>query len=423
MFRKQRVLSRGGRRLACLLFAVLMMGACFVPAYCEDTALPTNVSGNPNLPPAVDPIWPGAQYTAVLYNNRNGLPTSEVKAIAQTDDGFIWIGAYSGLIRYDGNTFERIQADVPISNVMVLLKDSRNRLWIGTNDAGFLMMENGRFRRWGTADGLESLSVRHFAEDADGCLYVGTTSSLVILGPEMALRAESDDRLSDNIQKIRRGGDGRMYVLTRAGDLAVYSKGVQISKLNAGDCAVEDINCMLPDSENPGWFWLGDNGSWLYYGEASNGFQNARVTELGALLEPECLEEIGGKIWVCCRNGIAALDGDEVRALEDVPMNDSVSHVMTDFQGNLWFTSTKQGVMKVAPNRFEDMFSKWGLPEQAINATCLYDSTLFLATDNGLLALRDGEALDSLQRPGRLPGRPWRWRICFPDWRISAFVP
>ena len=44
----------------------------------------------------------------MMYNNRNGLPTSEANAITQTSDGFIWIGSYAGLIRYDGNTFERV---------------------------------------------------------------------------------------------------------------------------------------------------------------------------------------------------------------------------------------------------------------------------------------------------------------------------
>ena len=38
-------------------------------------------------------------YSSVLYDNSNGLPTSEANDIAQTADGFIWIGSYSGLIR------------------------------------------------------------------------------------------------------------------------------------------------------------------------------------------------------------------------------------------------------------------------------------------------------------------------------------
>ena len=355
-----------------------------------------NASGVPNRPGSVDPIGPGAKYTAVLYNNRSGLPTSEANAIAQTGEGFIWIGSYAGLIRYDGKTFERMDADTPVSNVRCLFTDSRNRLWIGTNDAGFLMMENGRFRRWGKVDGLESVSIRNFAEDADGYIYIGTVSGIAVIDPGMALTIDSSGQIAGAIQNLRTGGDGLVYALTREGDLAGYSKGELVSMMSAEDCAVENISCMLPDGERPGWFWLGASGSNIYYGEASQAFQNAQAIYLGELSDPECLEEIGGKIWVCARNGIGRLDEEGIALLEGVPMDNSVLQIMADYQGNLWFASSRQGVMKVIPNQFEDLFSKWGMPGQVINSTCLYDSVLFLATDEGLMAVKDGKAMDSI---------------------------
>ena len=47
----------------------------------------------------------------MIYDNKNGLPTSESNAIVQTNEGFIWIGGYGGLVRYDGNRFERVPVD------------------------------------------------------------------------------------------------------------------------------------------------------------------------------------------------------------------------------------------------------------------------------------------------------------------------
>ena len=44
-------------------------------------------------------------YFTYLYNNSNGLIASEANAVAQIGIGFIWIGGYSGLTRYDGNEF------------------------------------------------------------------------------------------------------------------------------------------------------------------------------------------------------------------------------------------------------------------------------------------------------------------------------
>ena len=79
-----------------------------------------NASGVPNLPLSVDPTGKTEGFSAILYNNPNGLPTSEANAITETGEGFIWIGSYAGLIRYDGNTFERFDSTTGIANVRCL---------------------------------------------------------------------------------------------------------------------------------------------------------------------------------------------------------------------------------------------------------------------------------------------------------------
>ena len=82
----------------------------------------------------VNPVEESDNYSAVMYDNTNGLPTSEANAIAQTSEGFIWIGSYGGLIRYDGNTFERMDSTTGVGSVVSLHVDSMDRLWIGTNE-------------------------------------------------------------------------------------------------------------------------------------------------------------------------------------------------------------------------------------------------------------------------------------------------
>ena len=77
----------------------------------------------------VSPFGEGVNYSSVLYDNMNGLPTSEANDIAETEEGFIWIGSYGGLIRFDGNTFERMNSTTGIGNVACLYADTQNRLW------------------------------------------------------------------------------------------------------------------------------------------------------------------------------------------------------------------------------------------------------------------------------------------------------
>ena len=75
------------------------------PVYGDTMPSALNSSGTRNLPVAVDSFEDTEGYSAILYDNRNGVPTSEANAIAQAEESFLWIGTYAGLIRYDGITF------------------------------------------------------------------------------------------------------------------------------------------------------------------------------------------------------------------------------------------------------------------------------------------------------------------------------
>ena len=78
-------------------------------------------------------------------------------------------------------------------------------------------------------------------------------------------------------------------------------------------------------------------------------------------------------------NGIGVLDQGNIVPLENIPMNNSVSDMTTDYEGNLWFVSTRQGVMKIVPNQFTDIFAKYGLQKAVVNSTCMLDGILYFS--------------------------------------------
>lgn len=127
---------------------------------------------------AVDTSQKQEGFSPVLYDNTNGLPTSEANAIAETKEGFLWIGSYSGLIRYDGNTFERMDSSLGIASVVSLFVDSKDRLWIGTNDSGVGVMKQGKITMYNKEDGLSSLYVLDILEDDSGRIYLATTQGM-----------------------------------------------------------------------------------------------------------------------------------------------------------------------------------------------------------------------------------------------------
>ena len=110
--------SKGAQALRlclCMMMALLLVIQYGSYALAEST---TETSKSDEVHISVDLEGQTEGYSAVLYDNSNGLPTSEANAIAETSEGFIWIGSYAGLIRYDGNTFERLDSTgvFPASN-------------------------------------------------------------------------------------------------------------------------------------------------------------------------------------------------------------------------------------------------------------------------------------------------------------------
>ena len=374
-----------GRAFLCALFAVLFFILSVEPARCADTVNAINSSGSQNISLAVDPSDPAKGYLAVLYSNVNGLPTSEANAIAQTGDGFLWIGSYSGLIRYDGSTFERMDSSSGVANVITLYTDSRDRLWIGTNDSGVFMMERDELKNWNTANGMKSTSIRAISEDENGMIHVATTSGIFLIDSGLNLTALNDSRLATaSVRDLRLGNDGLIYGLTQAGDLFTLRDGSLVTFIHNKLSRVKGVIAILPDPEKPGNLYLGTEDSTVYYGSLEDNLTSIEAKDISPLSYVDRFEYIDGKIWICTRNGIGCMDGQGLVCLNNLPMNNSVGHVMTDYEGNLWFTSTRQGVMKIVANRFVNVFDQSGLQPDVVNSTCVSRNLLFIATDSGL---------------------------------------
>ncbi len=380
------------RSLSCVTLALICLLGFAAPAFCD-----AGEDGADRPAILVDPVGRPDSCCAVLYDNTNGLPTSEANAIAETSDGFIWIGSYSGLVRYDGNSFVRMNSSTGIANVVCLLVDSRERLWIGTNDGGVAVMELGKFRMWNTADGLPSPKTCDIAESGDGTIYVGTAEGIVTIDEDMEVHPLTDPQIAGlYVESLRTGSDGKIYGVSSLDDMFVLSGGELEFFVRSGDSPIGGITQLLPDPENPGCVFLTTDNAELVYCRLSESLQPLRIESISPMTSVIDLRQIDGRLWICARNGIAVLDADGFHLLDELPLKSSVCHVMADYEGNLWFTSTRQGVMKLVPNRFSDVFERWELPETVVNSTCMLDGQLFVATDTGLIVLDENGPLSEL---------------------------
>lgn len=390
--------SRYGRVLLCMLIAAVFLSQWTAAAGAETEIAAMNASGSWNTAVSVDPIKKTEGFAAILYNNRSGLPTSDANAIAQTGEGFLWIGSYAGLIRYDGNTFDRIDSTDGIANVRCLFVDSHDCLWIGTNDSGVFLMKQGEFRKWDKADGLRSVSIRAIAEDENGFVYVaGAAAGIAVIDADLRLSVLQDARVDGlTIPVLRRGSDGLIYGLTQNGDLFTLMDGELVTFLSHEECRVKDIHSILPDPVNPGRLYLGTENSEVYSGDLSSNFASLGRKDISPLSGVNSMEFINGQIWLCTGNGIGRLDNEGFHVLRNVPMNNSVENVLTDYEGNLWFASSHQGVMKIVRSQFSDLFERYDLPAAVVNSTCLYGRQLFIGTDSGLIVIEGDKRADSI---------------------------
>ena len=358
-------------RITYLFLAVLVLFCLFIPG---STISAREMNGE----------W---GYYKFLYDNSNGLPTSEANAVAQTNIGFIWIGGYGGLVRYDGIEFHRFDSSSGVTSVNCLYVDSKDRLWVGTNDNGVAVRQNAEFQFWGREEGLVSLSVRAICEDAEGNIIIATTEGIGYIDSDLELHKIEDSRIADKyVRRLTVGADGTIYGCTMDSCFFAMKDLVLTSFYDGGEMGIGDIYCITPDPDESGKVYLGTGSSDIVCGNMMNGMRNREVISAAP---QEHINDIylasDGKMWICSNNGLGYFDerGNYVE-MRNTPMNSSITTIMEDREGNLWFTSSRQGVMKVVRSPFVDITGLAGLDRVVVNTTCIYQDYLYIGTDVGL---------------------------------------
>jgi PAS domain S-box-containing protein len=116
------------------------------------------------------------QFVHTGWSAKDGAP-GNVQALAQTADGFLWLGTAQGLYRFDGVSFERYEP-FQSSNVQALLALPNGDLWIALGNKGVSHLHNGRITSYDDSNGLPSKGVWNLAEDHEGAIWAGTLNGL-----------------------------------------------------------------------------------------------------------------------------------------------------------------------------------------------------------------------------------------------------
>ena len=333
-----------------------------------------------------------ASYKETLFHSGNGMLSDEANAVAQSHDGYLWIGSYAGLMRYNGQAFQQMKDEnnQAIVRVSCLFEDSRQRLWIGTVDENLYCSENGIIRK---KEEISATNQKAIVEDRDGRIYIAAANGVAVYNEKARIPQHwiEDPRLQHHMVVSLAAEDiGRIWGVTYDGDVFLLDDQRVIAyfdKRYFNGYHPKHVFC-----DKDGIVYLTTAGNAIlrldtYVNQYTDGEDlRIRTFMTGELEDHRCLyQDQAGRLLVCARNGLGFFDRDMVfHKVEGGLFESSVEQIMQDNYGGYWLASSSSGALHIARTRFTDISAMAMLPEVTYNAVIKYQGALYMGADNGL---------------------------------------
>lgn len=327
-------------------------------------------------------------YVRTVYNEQNGLPTGEANTVLQTSDGYIWIGSYGGLIRYDGSSFRNYSTDGSISSSSIrsLFEDSRGRLWIGTNDAGVFLYENGEFSEIEGPGDYSFLCIRDFAEDSSGRIYIASTSGMGEISDGKIQICKDPALAGETVYSIACDPLDRVWAAMNSGKCAVV-KDLKAETVLESEEIFEsaEIYCVADDGK--GKLYIGSSAEDIAVLEFDEkGGYTKNVISVSPVSTHNCIEVADdGTVIICGEHGFALLDGSgKLVMLDDPDRSMPTNAAAIDYEGNIWFASSTYGAIKYSKGCIRPFGGSTQIGGIAVNGITVSDGRFYVVHDNGL---------------------------------------
>jgi signal transduction histidine kinase/ligand-binding sensor domain-containing protein/CheY-like chemotaxis protein len=264
----------------------------------------------------------------------DGLSSSWVRAIFQDSRGYMWVGTYSGLNKYDGYRFRIYQpnpekpGNLAGGEIICIFEDGFKRLWVGHNKGlSRYLPESDDFINYGTPNETDkrTINVAELGTDINGIvedekkrLWVVTNKSLILFDPERAstrpFMIDSSNNRSNDITAIAQDSSGSLWVTLSQGGLVKFDQEtfqmVRYGRTtsNVKGLPSDNLSCIALKNKNE--LWIGTNDA----GICRMNIDNPGVFERFYTVpnKPECLAnnvilslfvDRQGIIWVGTENG------------------------------------------------------------------------------------------------------------------------
>ncbi|MBP5463890.1 MAG: hypothetical protein J6Y13_01745 [Treponema sp.] len=338
------------------------------------------------------------------WDTADGLPGMTITSLMQDRKGYVWIGTYDGLVRFDGvefTTYSRsTDENYDFASARSLIQDSKGNIWVGHNDEGLTRISpDGEIRKYMTEGaGLPNNKVNALCEDREGNIWVGTSSGLCWINPEGKVgRPDGIEELGIQnimVQDFFCDSRGRVWVTTGSeGDCFVYDGG-RLSRFE-GIQTVPGFAITVISEDADGALWFGGAPSRVI--RVKDGVETAYSTTpdgIKSLTVSSIMHDSAGNCWIGTDAGIMILRDDSYAyysAQNGLPDN-GIVFVMEDREQNIWIALNRGGLQKLSRGKFRPV----RLPA-SVNSICedRGRGVTWIACDDGIRCYKDGQFVEN----------------------------
>jgi len=327
------------------------------------------------------------EFSSRVWQMEDGLPHNIVQAIAQTSDGYLWVGTREGLARFDGFRFERIDVsfDRKYPSIPCLHAAGDGSLWVGSDASGLFRLREGRVMICPGPKGETNFSVTEIHEAKDGAIWAA--SNLGVLRFRDG-KSEFISSFNNLIQSL---------CVDPAGEVWLAGKGSLKCVSQPDRTNFEPIQGNLPNDprrafcDSRGVFWLASGGGFTEVTRDSAVFHEKAAGPTGFI--GVMFLDRQNNFWIGTYSGLSRFEHD--RFIDLGTADESAYRIYAIFQDRedtLWIGS-EEGLIRLTPKRFTTLTKRDGLTHNTVVSVCAgRDGSIWIgAWGGGLNRLLDGQ--------------------------------
>jgi signal transduction histidine kinase/ligand-binding sensor domain-containing protein len=344
-----------------------------------------------------------SEWLARSWQSEEGLPDNSVEGVAQTADGYLWIGTPTGLARFDGLRFETCPLTnviaLPNRGIITMLRGQRGALWLAMDRGAVVCLEGAASRAF--SQDLPKLIPNGLAEAADGRLLIAYRGGPVYeIKDGKVTGCNARQGLPDGLDICALTADnaGRIW-FAKAGQVGVYHAGSfqTLFRFNTQP--------MRLASARVGGVWL-CCGSRLFKCETNGQFQDLGEFPAASsgTIATALIEDHEGAVWV--GTSFSGLYRHDRNGFEKISTShQGILNLTEDREGNIWVGTFGGGLDRIRRRVIKLEGAESGLPFSSIRSICeAADGTIWAVTQNGVLVHKVAGQWSFLPVSGDWPG-------------------